>query len=381
LCSLLRLRVHFSQVMQMHARSSIVLVVVSVAMGAGCRDGRSWRSAFRDYARPDTVERLHVVLQGERARNDTVVSLNKALETKNQYLLIQLNDLARTVNEIDQDLASLSHAKYVRPLMPRGELENDSTDRALLDTKRQRIAANLDRLKNNIQTTDSLWRSTAAEDAALRAELSTSGETLEMFKSLAATRAIQFAEMEDRIDSLEIANHELVTERDRMRDSLSRLSARVRRVYYVVGTRSELMEAGILREMTVARKTWKGWQRERHLVPAREAELARIASTHSAAGSLGSPTDEDDEDDDVRQQGQIRHQDFGEFREIDRFRDTVIVLPSVSRGRLRVISGQELRYADGVGREGKIAAGGRLRIVDPEGFWEGGRFLVLVLDR
>jgi hypothetical protein len=367
--------------MPMRARSSVVLVVVSVAMSSGCRDGRSWRSAFRDYARPDTVERLHVVLQGERARNDTVVLLNKALETKNQYLLVQLNDLARTVNEIDQDLAALSRAKYVRPLIPRGELENDSTDRALLDTKRQRIAANLDHLKNRIETTDSLWRSTAAQDAALRTELSTSGETLEMFKGLAASRAMQFAEMEERIDSLEIANHELSTERDRMRDSLSRLSARVRRVFYVVGTRSELIEAGILRELTVARKTWKGWQRERHLVPAREAELAKIAAMHSSAGSLGSPTDEDEESDDVHQQGLMRHPDFGEFHEIDRFRDTVLVLPPVNRGRLRVVSGQELRYADGVGREGKITAGGRLRIVDPEGFWEGGRFLVVVVDR
>ena len=51
-------------------------------------------------------------------------------------------------------------------VLPRGEIENDSTERALLDTKRQRIATNLDRLKNRIQTTDSLWRSTAAEDAA-----------------------------------------------------------------------------------------------------------------------------------------------------------------------------------------------------------------------
>ena len=73
--------------------------------------------------------------------------------------------------------------------------------------------------------------------------------------------------------------------------------------------------------------------------------------------------------------------DPGAFHEIDRFRDTVISLPSLNRGRFRVVSGQELRYADGVGREGRVAAGGKLRIVDPEGFWEGGRFLVVVVDR
>lgn len=347
-----------------------------------CRDGHGWRSVLRDYARPDTVERLHVVLDGERARGDTVRKLNRALAEKNARLLAQLNDLSAIVNEIDRDLSVYSRRGVVRPLAPSGELEDTLSEREVLETKRQRIATNLDRLTTRLRSTDSLWRSAMSNESSARAQLASSAETLEMFRTLAENRAIQFADFETRIDSLLIENQALADERDRMRDSLTRLSARVSRVFYVVGRKEDLLAAGVVREITVARKTWKGWLRERQLVPARDAELARLAMTHSSNGSIGG-TVVDDEEAEVEQQGMPRAPGNGEIREVDRYRDTVLALPQPRRGwtRMRVLSPQELRYADGVGRDGRVNAnGGRLRITDPEGFWEGGRFLVVIVE-
>jgi hypothetical protein len=345
-----------------------------------CRDGgHGWRSALRDYARPDTVERLHVVLNGERARGDTARRLNKALAEKNQYLLTQLGDLSRIVNEIDRDLSGYSTARQVRPLTPTGEMDDASGERELLETKRQRIATNLGRLTSQLRMTDSLWHSAVASDSSSRASLASSAETLAMFRTLAENRAIQFADFEQRIDSLEIENRALADERDRMRDSLSRLSTRVSRVYYAVGTKEELLASGVIREITVAKKTWKGWQRERQLVPSREGELSRLAS--APTGSLGNSHADGDEAD-VEQQGVLRAPENGELREVDRYRDTVLVLPPMRRGRMRVLSTQEFRFADGVGRDGRVNANsGRLHITDPEGFWEGGRYLVVLVER
>lgn len=343
-----------------------------------CRDAHGWRSVFRDYARPDTVERLHVVLDGERARGDTARRLNRALAEKNAALLAQLNDLARLVNEIDRDLSGYSRRGQIRPLTPSGELEDTLTERERLETTRQRIATNLERLTARVQRTDSLWRTAVTSDRNARAQLSASAATIEMFRTLAENRAIQFAEVDGRIDSLEIENRALADERDRMRDSLSRLSARASRVFYVVGTREELLSAGVIREISVARRTWKGWLHERHLVPARDAELTRLAMTRTSAGSLGSP---EETEGDVEQQGGSRVPGNGEFREVNRYRDTVLVLPQPRRARMRVLSPQELRYADGVGRDGRVNAySGRLHITDPDGFWEGGRFLVVVME-
>jgi hypothetical protein len=358
-------------------RNRVVLFLVIPALAA-CKDGHRWRSVLRDYARPDTVERLHVMLDGERARGDTARKLNRALAEKNEYLLMQLNELSSIVNEIDRDLGG-PRGGTVRPLVPNGELGDTTSERELLEAKRERIAANLSRLTTRLNTSDSLWRAAVASDSGSRSALAKSEETLAMFRTLAENRAVQFAEFEERIDSLRVENRALADERDRMRDSLSRLSARMGRVYYVVGTRDELLSAGVIREVTVAKKTWRGWQREKQLLPTKDAELSRLAAIRSAFGSIASSSDDEA---DVEQQGASRAPDNGEFRELDRYRDTVLALPALRHARLRVISSQDMRFADGVGRDGRVnAVGNRLRITEPEGFWEGGRYLVLLVER
>jgi hypothetical protein len=201
-----------------------------------------------------------------------------------------------------------------------------------------------------------------------------------MFRTLAENRAAQFAEFEGRIDSLRTENRALANERDRMRDSLTRLSTRVGRVYYVVGTRDELLSAGVIREVTVAKKTWRGWQREKQLLPTRDAELSRLSAIRSAFGSIATASDNED---DVEQQGSSsRAPENGEFRELDRYRDTSLALPALRHGRMRVISAQDMKYADGVGRDGRVNSDdNRLHITEPEQFWEGGRYLVLIVER
>ena len=356
-----------------------VWLVLMVPGLAACNDGHRWRSVLRDYARPDTVERLHVMLDGERARGDTARQMNHALAEKNEYLLTQLNELSSIVNDIDRDLAGGSRVGTVQPLRPNGELGDTASERELLEAKRERIAANLSRLTSQLHTSDSLWRAAVASDSSSRNALASSAETLAMFRTLAENRAVQFAEFEERMDSLRVENRALADERDRMRDSLSRLSARVGRVYYVVGTRDELLSAGVIREVTVAKKTWRGWQREKQLLPSRDAELSRLAAIRSAFGSIASSNDDEA---DVEQQGSSRAPENGEFRELDRYRDTVLALPNLRHGRLRVISSQDMRFADGVGRDGRVnAADNRLRITEPEGFWDGGRYLVLLVER
>jgi len=358
-------------------RNFVCLFLVVLGLVA-CRDGNRWRSVLRDYARPDTVERLHVMLDGERARGDTARKLSRELADKNAYLLAQLNELSSIVNDIDRDLGG-PRGGTVRPLVPNSELGDTTSERELLEAKRQRIATNLSRLTTRLRTSDSLWHAAVASDSSSRNALASSAETLAMFKTLAENRAVQFAEFEERIDSLRIENRALADERDRMRDSLSRLSARVGRVYYVVGTRDELLSAGVIREVTVAKRTWRGWQREKQLLPSKEAELSRLAAIRSAFGSIATS---DDDEADVEQQGSSHAPENGEFRELDRYRDTVLALPALRHGHLRVLSSQDMRFADGVGRDGRVNAfDNKLRIAEPEAFWEGGRYLVLVIER
>jgi hypothetical protein len=330
---------------------------------------------LRDYARPDTVERLHAALEGERARGDSA-------RRKNEYLLRQLDAVSQIVNEIDRDLGG-SRGGAVRPLRPAGDTDDSLAEREELESKRQRIAANLRRLTSELHRSDSLWHAAAAKDSAGRRELASSAETLAMLRAVAESRAAQFAEFEQRFDSVRSSNHELTAERDRMRDSLARLAARISRVYYVVGTRDELLSAGVIREVTVAKKSWHGWQREKQLMPSSEAELGRLIDIRSAFGAIaGAPTDDDDENGVEQQGSSARAPENGAIRELDRYHDLHLPLPAVRRARLRILSPQDLRYADGVGRDGYInSADNRLHITDPEGFWEGGRYLVVLIER
>jgi len=356
------------------------LVIVLPALVA-CGDSHRWRSVLSDYARPDTVERLHAVLDGERARGDTARRLNRTLSEKNEYLLAQLNELSSIVNEIDRDLSGGKAGGSIRPLIPDGEVGDTVSERQLLEAKRLRIGANLERLTSRLHTTDSLLHAAKASDSSSRAALASSAETIAMFRTLAENRAAQFTAFEQRIDSLQSENRALADERDRVRDSLTKLSSRVGRVYYVVGTREELLAAGVVREVTVAKKSWRGWQRERQLLPSSDVDLLRLSSIRSAFGSIAT-SNADDESDDVEQQGAVHAPENGEFRELDRYRDTTLPLPPLRHARLRMLSSQDVRYAEGIRRDGRVDADdNRIRITDPEAFWQGGRYLVLLVER
>ena len=108
--------------------------------------------------------------------------------------------------------------------------------------------------------------------------------------------------------------------------------------------------------------------------------FTELAEIRSAFGSIASSSGDDD--DDVEQQGAARPPESGEFRELDRYRDTVLSLPTLRRGHLRLISAQDARFADGVDRDGRLSSGhSRLHISDPEAFWASGRYLVLLIER
>lgn len=357
-----------------------MLVLLSATMGACDKVPHGWRSAFLDYARPDTVERLHVALRRERARGDTARQLNRMLESRNRYLLEQLGELAAIVNQVDHDLSDLSGAgRSVQPLVPASEANEDSlAARALLGERRRRVADNLNRLTSRLHRTDSLWRQAVAEDRGHRDELQRAGQTIEMFRALADSRAAQLAELEGRVDSLTSENGRLADEHTRMSDSLGLVSRRERRVYYVVGTRDDLLDAGIAREITVARRTWRGWRRERQLVLAREADLARVAYTRTLVRIIGGS---DDESGGVQQQGEAPRAENGEIQELDRYRDTLLPLPPIHHGRMRILSDQEARFTEGAGHDGEIEPmTSALHITNPDAFWQGGRYLVIVIE-
>jgi hypothetical protein len=118
-------------------------------------------------------------------------------------------------------------------------------------------------------------------------------------------------------------------------DSVTRLADQRNTAYYVIGTREELVARGVL--VADGRRSVPLVGR-RDVQPARELPL-------------------------------------GEFTSIDRSRISEIPLPDTSR-TYRIVSRQNLAHLDGDHRKGRVQ--GSIRITSAEGFWEPGRYLIVV---
>jgi hypothetical protein len=138
-----------------------------------------------------------------------------------------------------------------------------------------------------------------------------------------------------KVDTVTLDNVRLAGERAALSDTVGRLVTEKNKVYYVAGTRDELIKKGVLVEEG-SRKVL-GLFGSRPVAPARKLDPALFTS-------------------------------------LDRLRDRNIKLPE---GEYKVVTRQDLSFTTPVERkEDRVA--GALQIDAPEQFWEPSKFLVLV---
>jgi hypothetical protein len=141
--------------------------------------------------------------------------------------------------------------------------------------------------------------------------------------------------LSSRIDTVSRDNVRLAGERSAFADTVSQLTTEKNTVYYVVGTRDELVKKGVLVEE--GRKSVLGIFGSRPVAPARTLD----------------PT---------------------QFVRIDRLRDRTISLPD---GEFRIVTRQDIGFATPAAtKDDRII--GSIKVDAPEKFWEPSKFLVLV---
>jgi hypothetical protein len=149
-----------------------------------------------------------------------------------------------------------------------------------------------------------------------------------------ATQKLQIATLTSKVDTVVQENVRLAGEKTALTDTVHELVSEKNTAYYVIGTKSELVKAGILVEEGHKRLLIVGG---RPTSPARELDPAK-------------------------------------FTKIDRLRDRVIDFPA---GEYTIFSRQNPAYASPLAtKDGKMAGG--LRIDQPEKFWEPSKFLIIV---
>jgi hypothetical protein len=161
-------------------------------------------------------------------------------------------------------------------------------------------------------------------------------ETINNFEGIVEAQLATISSLKQEIVTLEAANRALS-------DTLTQVAADANRVYYIIGTKDELKQKGIVVEEGGSRFLFVLWKQGETLQPARELD-----PTH--------------------------------FKPIDRRSVSEIRLPD-STATYRIASRQDLEYLENQPvQKGKIRSAASLRISDSERFWLPSRFLIIVKE-
>jgi hypothetical protein len=173
------------------------------------------------------------------------------------------------------------------------------------------------------------------ENKSLGKEIAGYRETIASLEALTKRQEEQVIALTQEVDSLRGANSVLAQERDQEREALRNVRDTANTVYYVVGTKEQLMKAGVVSEEGRKRFVVFGG---RGLVPARK--LNRKAFTRA----------------DMRQPIEI-------------------ALPAAGSD-FRVVSRHDASLLDVPMAAGKPS--NRVRVLDPEEFWASSHYLIIV---
>jgi len=286
------------------------------------------------------LQRRMVVFERMSAEKDTLLR-----EVRDAHLLIEavaeqlrrMDGSAVEVESIDSTgdgaAANVIAADGEVGVDPAGEIPaGPGTYRDAMLRKLETVRRRLADVEDSSRVRGERLLEAAHDNDRLRSEVEEHLRTIEGQKDLISTYLVRIAELETQVTALTDSTRKLTEANEILADSLRRVTTRANAAWYVVGTRDQLVRAGVLTEEGGVFGFGKS------LAPSREMR------------------------------GNI-------FTRIDRLRDTVIALPEAKE--YKIIS----RHDPGmVSVEVSPALGGTMRIKDPERFWAASGWLIIVYD-
>lgn len=258
-----------------------------------------------------------------------------ALSSEKDSLLRQVATNARLMSEISAQLVTVADEEQLARVATESEspvaasrdslrvMVTDVTTR--LESMEERLAASQRRVRALTRTSDRARADFEQAVTDLQATIENQKTTIGF---LAA-----------RVETLEAENVQLATEKAALADTVEQLETEQNTVYYVIGTKDELIDQGIVTEEGGSRVLFIFGRTGKTLVPARELDPAL-------------------------------------FTPLDMRTTFEIPLPD-SGGAYRIASRQNVAFlADPPDEDGKVHS--PLRITSPDEFWLPSKFLILV---
>lgn len=259
----------------------------------------------------------------------------QAVAAEKDSLLAQVAENARLMSEISAEVARVQ-----APAGLAGAQEVAAQDpiaiRESIRNLTSRVEASEDRLAQSQQRVTGLARESRSQQTRLN-ELQ---KAIEDFQATIANQKLTIESLTGQVDVLQSRNAELATQNAELASAVDILAERENTVYYVVGTRQELLDKGIISEEGGSRVLFILGKKGKTLVPGRNLDLAT-------------------------------------FNSIDKSQVTAIPLPSLNNERFSIVTRQDLAALDTQpDDDGRFS--GEIRIADPDRFWAASKVLIVV---
>lgn len=242
------------------------------------------------------------------------------------------------INQVNDAISKVKNAKgktvtYDERVMPVAEF------RASLLSRIDSLVTRLDASENHLKEQQQRLNRLAGKDAQMIGRLARLDSMVTRYRLMIEDQRAEIGQLTVRVDSLQTDNTRLVGENTQLTTQVTDLTTMANRVYYVIGTKAELLKNGIATERGGARFLGIGWRQGETLVPARELKESA-------------------------------------FTAIAKNTDVEIKLPKPDR-KYVIVSPQNVNFVEPApAKDGTFR--GSLKITNPDAFWSGSKYLILL---
>lgn len=276
----------------------------------------------------------------------------QTLAAEKDSLLTEVLETSKFVTSVNEELARSksvggSAATAGDPGVPGPAA--DRAARAAALKKVQELVAHLNETETKLEQSSARARTLSGRNSTLVKQIEDYKSQLDTLRASAERQAfelgatidsqrVQIASLNEERDTLTAQTTSLSAERVALNDSVARLTSVTNTVYYVVGKEDDLIKKGVV---------------------AKEGSKFLFFGGTSLQPARGLTPEN--------------------FTAVDKTQELVIPMPASDK-EYKIVSRQNLAFADSTDLDDGKVKGGQLHITAPDQFWAGSRYLILVED-
>lgn len=189
------------------------------------------------------AERLATELATATAERDSLALIVGSADAEESRAVSELAAASRFAEEIDAEL------RQVRGLTSRVQPQSgDESGLASASAARQDILDRLKQLRQRLSARQSELQRARDSVVALRGESSAASQLLQDVQARLAERDKEIVAFETEVRTLREANVQLVYEKSALTDTVRQVESKANRVFYVVGTKRQLIDRRVVTE-------------------------------------------------------------------------------------------------------------------------------------